>query len=65
MSQLLSEVDFDGVEFDSFCHEFFHRNCVEREAYNEPLLSFEEYLEKNRSFLVEEYNKQNKQQLLF
>ena len=35
MSQLLSEVDFDGVEFDSFCHEFFHRNCEEREAYNE------------------------------
>ena len=65
MSQLLSEGDFDGVEFDSFCHEFFHRNCEEREAYNEPLLSFEEYLEKNRSFLVEEYNNQNKQQLLF
>ena len=59
MTRLLKEVDHDsGAEFESFCHELFHQNCSEREAYNEPLLSYEEYVTKARKFLLEEFKKQ-------
>ena len=58
MTRLLQEVDHDlGLEFDSFCHELFHQNCSEREAYNEPLLTFEEYVAKCKDFLIEEFKK--------
>ena len=60
MTRLLKEVDHDsGREFDSFCHELFHQNCAEREAYNQPLLSYEDYLAKNKDFLVEEFKKRS------
>jgi len=60
MTRLLKEVDHDlGLEFDSFCHELFHQNCTEREAYNESLLSYEEYLSKNRNFLIEAFKKRS------
>lgn len=60
MTRLLKEVDHDsGEEFDSFCHELFHQNCTEREAYNEPLFSFDEYVAKNRNFLLEAFKKRS------
>ena len=60
MTRLLKEVDHDsGREFDSFCHELFHQNCSEREAYNEPLRTYDEYVAKNMDFLVETFKKRS------
>ncbi len=45
------------LEKDAFFHEMFHRNCAEREAYNETLYTYEEYVEKNRQFLEDQWKK--------
>jgi len=41
------------MSFDSFCHEMHRRNCDERRDFNQPLLSFEEYVSKNEKFLLD------------
>jgi len=40
---------------DSFLHEMFQRNCEERESYNQPLLSYREYVTNNRQFLEDQW----------
>ena len=60
MTQLLTEVDYDDEEFVNFTHRKFHDNCAEREAYGEGLYSYEEYLEKNRNFLLEAFKHKGK-----
>jgi len=40
---------------DRFFHEMFHRNCEERETYNQPLLSYREYVANNRQFLENQW----------
>ena len=53
MTRLLKEIDND--DFDGFVHRMFHDNCAEREAMNLPLYSFDEYLTKNETFLIEQW----------
>tara|TARA_B100000085_G_scaffold24848_1_gene20866 strand:+ start:404 stop:601 length:198 start_codon:yes stop_codon:yes gene_type:complete len=40
---------------DMWYHEMFHKNCAEREAYNEPLYSFDEYMKKNKKWLDQQW----------
>ena len=54
MTRLLKEIDND--DFDGFVHRMFHDNCAEREAMNLPLYSFDEYLTKNETFLIEKWD---------
>ena len=54
MSRLLREIDHD--EFDTYCRHMFHRNCEEREGMNLPLYSFDEYITKNETFLIEQWD---------
>ena len=39
-------------EFEVFAQEMYQENCRERDAYNEPLLTYDEYVEKNMKFLL-------------
>lgn len=41
--------------FETYCREMYQENCVERDAYGEPILSYEEYVEKNMNFLLDNY----------
>lgn len=40
-------------EFSIFAHEMWLENCREREAFGDPLLSYDEYVEKNMNFLLD------------
>jgi len=42
-------------EFNTFAREMHQENCRERELYNEPLLSYDEYIDKNRQFLLDNF----------
>jgi len=39
--------------FDIFANEMYQENCIERDAYGEPLLTLDEYIEKNMEFLLD------------
>jgi len=39
--------------FDIFANEMYQNNCVEREAYGDPILTYDEYIEKNMQFLLD------------
>ena len=43
--------------FEVYCREMYQENCVERDAYGEPILSYDEYVEKNRQFLLDNFSK--------
>lgn len=45
----------DHKEFETYCREMYQENCLERDAYNEPLLSYAEYVEKNHKFLLDNF----------
>ena len=45
-------------EFEIFAREMYQENCRERDIYNEPLLTFDEYVEKNNQFLLDNLRKQ-------
>ena len=42
--------------FEAYCREMYQENCVERDAYGEPILSYEEYIAKNRKFLRDNFD---------
>ena len=42
-------------EFHTFAREMYQENCRERELYNETLLSYDEYIDKNRQFLLDNF----------
>lgn len=39
--------------FEILSHEMWLENCREREAYGDPILSYDEYVEKNMQFLLD------------
>lgn len=39
--------------FEIFANEMYQENCIEREAYGEPILKLDEYIEKNMKFLLD------------
>jgi len=39
--------------FDVFAHEMWLENCRERETFGDPLLTYDEYIEKNMQFLLD------------
>ena len=39
--------------FEIFANEMYQENCIEREAYGEPILELDEYIEKNMKFLLD------------
>ena len=39
--------------FDIFANEMWQENCRERAAFGDPLLSYDEYIEKNMQFLLD------------
>lgn len=39
--------------FEIFANEMYQENCIEREAYGEPILPLDEYIEKNMKFLLD------------
>lgn len=39
-------------KFEDFCRKMYHRNCEERGDWGEALLTYEQYTEKNRKFLL-------------
>lgn len=41
--------------FDAFVRKEYYSNLSEREAYGVALISFEEYLDENREWLVKKY----------
>ena len=43
------------TDFETFCQDMYQENCLERDAYNEPLLTYNQYVEKNRKFLLANY----------
>jgi len=47
----------DRSEFEVFAQEMYQENCRERDIYNEPLLTYEEYVEKNTEFLLANMSK--------
>ena len=47
----------DRSEFEVFAQEMYQENCRERDIYNEPLLTYDEYVEKNMKFLVANMSK--------
>ena len=42
--------------FETYCQEMYQENCVERDAYGEPILSYDEYIVKNRQFLLDNFD---------
>ena len=47
----------DRSEFEVFAQEMYQENCRERDIYNEPLLTYDEYVEKNMKFLLANMSK--------
>jgi len=47
-------------KFEAFCRKMYHRNCEERGDWNNTLLSYEEYTENHRGFLIDVYEKLEK-----
>ena len=43
-------------DFSDFCYHMWRENLVERETYNEVLLTYSEYIELNEDFLRKEFN---------
>jgi hypothetical protein len=39
--------------FEIFANEMYQENCIERESYGEPILTLDEYIEKNIEFLLD------------
>ena len=39
--------------FAIFATEMHQNNCIEREAFGDPILTYEEYIEKNIKFLLD------------
>jgi len=44
-------------EFVGFTHRVWLDNCDEKESWNEPKYSYEEYYKKNFNFLLEKFKK--------
>lgn len=42
-------------QFESFCRKMYHRNCEERGEWGDGLLTYEEYTNNNRGFLIHVY----------
>lgn len=49
------EGTFITDEFHTFAREMYQENCRERDLYNEPLLTFDEYISKNNQFLLDNF----------
>jgi len=45
--------DFD--EFKNYCIDMYYRNCEEREAFKDAVISFDEYFKFNYLFLKEKF----------
>ena len=43
------------TDFETFCQDMYQENCLERDGYSEPLLTYNQYVEKNRKFLLANY----------
>lgn len=41
--------------FQSFTREMYMKNCDERQLYNDPVVSYEEYMADNEAWLIEVY----------
>lgn len=40
-------------EFEIFCREMYQENCRERDIFKEPLITYDQYVEKNMKFLLD------------
>lgn len=43
------------TEYAGFIRGMWQENCIERDSFNEPQLSYQQYTEDNRSFLEEKF----------
>ena len=43
--------------FEDYCRDMHQENCKERSLYNEKILTFEQYQEKNLNFLLDNFQK--------
>ena len=46
-----------GEAWDNYCCQMYHANCEEREAWNDVVLTYKEYVDTNFEFLVNNYLK--------
>jgi len=43
------------TKFEVFARDMFLENCSERDTFKEPLLTYDEYVEKNMKFLLDKF----------
>ena len=50
------------MEFEKFCRDMHTENCIERQQFNEPTLTFDEYVKQCFKFLTDRYEEEIKQE---